>query len=139
MSTSTMQNDMGRVVAQFVAEITEIAKRAARDQLDAAFGGSGSSRGPGRPSSGSSSGSAVSRGRGRGVKRTSGDLEKLADKFYEFVKANPGLRIEQINNKLGTSTKDLQLPIRKMIADGEIKAKGKKRSTTYTAGSRKKD
>ena len=137
MSTSTMQTEMGRVVAQFVAEITEIAKRAARDSFDAAFGGGGGGgRGAGRAASSSS---AVSRGRGRGVKRTSGDLEKLADKFYEFVKANPGLRIEQINGKLGTSTKDLQLPIRKMIADGEIKAKGKKRSTTYTAGSRKKD
>jgi hypothetical protein len=130
MSTSTMQSEMSRVVAQFVAEITDIAKRAARDQLDAAFGGRG-----GR----ATATGAVSRGRGRGVKRTSGDLEKLADKFYEFVKANPGLRIEQINAKLGTSTKDLQLPIRKMIADGEIRAKGKKRSTTYTAGTRKKD
>ena len=131
MSTNTMQSEMSRVVAQFVAEITDIAKRAARDQLDAAFGGRGGGR--------ASTAGAVSRGRGRGVKRTAGDLEKLADKFYEFVKANPGLRIEQINAKLGTSTKDLQLPIRKMIADGEIKAKGKKRSTTYTAGSRKKD
>lgn len=127
-----MQNEMNRVVAQFVAEVTEIAKRAARDQLDAAFGGRG---GNGR--SGSTNG--MGRGRGRGVKRTQEDLDQLADKFYEFVKANPGLRIEQINAKLGTTTKDLQLPIRKMIADGEIKAKGKKRSTTYTAGARKKD
>jgi hypothetical protein len=125
---STLQNDMARVVDKFVADITEIAKRAARDQLDAAFGGK--SRG---------GGSSSSRGRGRGVKRTSEGLEQLAEKFYEFVKSNPGLRIEQINAKLGTSTKDLQLPIRKMVADGSIKAKGKKRSTTYTAGSRKKD
>lgn len=133
MSTN-MQSEMSRVVASFVAEITEIAKRAARDQLDAAFGGGRSS---GRAAS---SGSVASgRGRGRGVKRTSADLDKLGEKFYEFVKANPGLRIEQINHKLGTSTKDLQLPIRKMIADGSLKAKGKKRSTTYTAGSRKKD
>jgi hypothetical protein len=132
-----MQNDMARVVASFVAEITEIAKRAAREQLDAAFGGGGLGRSSGRAASSSSAPSA--RGRGRGVKRTSGDLEKLGEKFYDYVKANPGLRIEQINQKLGTSTKDLQLPIRKMIADGELKAKGKKRSTTYTAGPRKKD
>src|ERR1700744_927696 len=133
MSTNTMQNEMNRVVAQFVADVTEIAKRAARDSFDAAFGGRGG--GGGRTGASVS----VSRGRGRGVKRTQEDLDQLAEKFYEFVKANPGLRIEQINAKLGTSTKDLQLPIRKMIADGEIKAKGKKRSTTYTAGARKKD
>lgn len=126
-----MQSEMNRVVAQFVAEVTDIAKRAAREQLDAAFGGRGGG------SSRSSASSGIGRGRGRGVKRTQEDLDALGEKFYEFVKANPGLRIEQINAKLGTSTKDLQLPIRKMIADGELKAKGKKRSTTYTAGARK--
>jgi predicted transcriptional regulator len=68
------------------------------------------------------------------------ELDKLQDKFFSFVKDNPGLRIEQINKQLGTSTKDLALPIRKLIAEGEIKAKGEKRSTTYFAseGGRKK-
>ncbi|MBA3392751.1 MAG: hypothetical protein H0T89_08910 [Deltaproteobacteria bacterium] len=74
------------------------------------------------------------RGRGRGAKRTAAELDQLADGFVEFVKANPGLRIEQINKQLGTSTKDLALPIRKLLADGVIKAKGKKRSTAYFAG-----
>ena len=50
-----------------------------------------------------------------------------------FVAKHPGLRIEQINKELGTSTKDLALPIRKLIAEGQIKTKGKKRSTTYFA------
>jgi len=35
-------------------------------------------------------------------------------------------------------TKDLQLPIRKMLADGHLKAKGQKRSTTYFIGKAKK-
>lgn len=65
-------------------------------------------------------------------------LEQLQEQFHDFVKDNPGLRIEQINKQLGTTTKDLQLPIRKMIADGTILAKGSKRSTTYTVGKRKK-
>ena len=71
---------------------------------------------------------------GRGAKRTPADLEALSDKFASFVKANPGLRIEQINKELGTTTKDLALPIRKLISDGVITAKGQKRSTTYFAG-----
>ena len=49
-------------------------------------------------------------------------------------RTNPGLRIEQINKQLGTTTKDLALPIRKLIAEGALKAKGEKRSTTYFAG-----
>jgi hypothetical protein len=46
------------------------------------------------------------------------DFEVLSEKFASFVKANPGLRIEQINKELGTTTKDLALPIRKLIVMG---------------------
>jgi hypothetical protein len=72
-------------------------------------------------------------GRGRGAKRTAADLDQLGTSFVSFVAKHPGLRIEQINKELGTSTKDLALPIRKLIAEGQIKTKGKKRSTTYFA------
>ena len=62
-------------------------------------------------------------------------LDKLAERVQTFGKENPGLRIEQINKQLGTTTKDLALPIRKLLAEGAIHAKGQKRSTTYFAGS----
>jgi hypothetical protein len=75
---------------------------------------------------------------GRGAKRTAADLEALSEKFATFVKANPGLRIEQINKELGTSTKDLALPIRKLIAEKMVSAKGRKRSTMYFPGRRAK-
>ena len=52
---------------------------------------------------------------GRGAKRTSDELDKLADQFHAFVTKHPGLRIEQINKQLGTTTKDFALPIRKLI------------------------
>jgi len=77
----------------------------------------------------------VGRPRGRpGAKRSAEDLEALSTKFATFVKAHPGLRIEQINKELGTTTKDLALPIRKLVADKVISAKGQKRSTTYLPG-----
>ncbi len=65
------------------------------------------------------------------VKRSPEDIQKLADKFAGFVKKNPGLRIEQINAKLGTSTKDLVIPVRQLVASKKIKTKGEKRATTY--------
>lgn len=67
------------------------------------------------------------------VKRSDEDIQKLADKFVGFVKKNPGLRIEQINAKLGTSTKDLVIPVRRLIASKLIRTKGEKRATTYEA------
>jgi hypothetical protein len=70
-------------------------------------------------------------GRSKGEKRSPEEIAALKDKFLTFVTKSPGLRIEQINKELGTSTKDLALPIRQLIADKSIKAKGSKRSTTY--------
>jgi hypothetical protein len=127
---SDFQTEMNRVVQGFVAQITDLARRAAIDTLESALKGGG---GRGR-----SGGLSLGRGRGKGIKRTSDELEGLSDKFLDFVADNPGLRIEQINKQLGTSTKDLQLPIRKLLADGHLKAKGQKRSTTYTIGKAKK-
>ena len=128
------QTDMNRTVQGFVAQITELARRAALDTLESAFGSKGV-RGAGGGAAGQ-----VGRPRGgRGAKRTAADLEALSSKFASFVKSNPGLRIEQINKELGTTTKDLALPIRKLISEGMIKAKGKKRSTTYFPGRKGKN
>ena len=131
---SDFQNEMNRVVQGFVAQITELARRAAIDTLESAFGGRGA-RGASAAAALSASFGRVGRPRGgRGAKRSSADLEVLSERFASFVKANPGLRIEQINKQLGTTTKDLALPIRKLVADGVISTKGQKRSTTYFAG-----
>lgn len=125
---ANLQSDIQRLVDGFVAQITELAKRAAIDGLESALG-----RGGVRAAGGAAV-LRVGRGRGRGAKRTGAELEKMQDDFLAFVTKNPGLRIEQINKQLGTTTKDLALPIRKLIADGSLKAKGKKRSTAYFPG-----
>jgi hypothetical protein len=125
---SDFQNEMNRVVADFVTQITELARQAARDMIDEALG------------KGTRGATSLGRGRsrGRGAKRTSDELDKLADAFHTFVSKHPGLRIEQINKQLGTTTKDLALPIRKLIAEGALKTKGEKRSTAYFPGDKKK-
>jgi hypothetical protein len=107
---SDFQNEMNRVVQGFVAQITELARRAAIDTLESAFGGRAA----------------------RGAAPAA-----VSERFSSFVKASPGLRIEQINKQLGTTTKDLALPIRKLISEGAISAKGQKRSTTYFPGKKK--
>jgi hypothetical protein len=125
---------MNRTVQGFVAQITELARRAALDTLESAFGGRGG-RGVSNGTAAVATPGRVSKPRGgRSGKRTPEDLEALSEKFGSFVKANPGLRIEQINKQLGTTTKDLALPIRKLISEGAISTKGHKRSTTYFAG-----
>ena len=160
------QNEMRRLVDDFVTHLADLWRQAAIESMMGAGGlggssssgssssGSGSSsgearRGPGRPpgsrnvtsaasqdggssSGGSSASASRSRNASRGGKRTSDELEQLSTQFLDFVKKNPGLRIEQINKGLGTTTKDLALPIRKLVSEGTVKVKGAKRATTYT-------
>lgn len=120
------QTEMQKLVEMFVGQLSDLYRRAVTDALGGGGGGGGTRRGRG--------------GRGKGEKRSSDELEGLADRFVEYVLKNPGLRIEQINKDLGTNTKDLALPIRKLITEGVIKGKGEKRSRTYFAveGKRKK-
>lgn len=72
-----------------------------------------------------------------GGKRDPAALEALQERVRVFIVEHPGLRIEQINKELGTKTKELALPIRKLLADKAIKATGQKRSTTYSGGATK--
>ena len=99
--------------------MSDLARRAAIDTLATALGGQV------RATRATSS---------RGYKRQSEDLETLSETLVAFVTKSPGLRIEQINKQLGTSTKALALPIRKLIAAGTLKTKGKRRSTAYFPG-----
>ena len=120
---SDYHTEMQRLVEQFVDQLSELYQRAVTNALGGGKGGRGA-----RPL------------RAKGEKRTQDELEASADRFLEFVHKNPGLRIEQINKQLGTTTKDLALPIRKLIAEGLLKGKGEKRSRQYfaTEGKRKK-
>lgn|SRR5574341_375901 len=115
-----LQTQMNRVVTDFVVQITQLARRAAIDTLEGALG------------------KRSDLGHAHGQKRTEAELDELSARFLAFVAKNPGLRIEQINKQIGTSTKVLALPIRKLIADGSLKTKGEKRSTTYFASEKKK-
>jgi hypothetical protein len=129
---SDFQRDMNRAVEEFVAHVTQLARQVAVETLASTFGGP-----DGRKSAGRAAvvAPAAARPRGtRGAKRTAEDLEALAGKLAAFVKSNPGLRIEQINKELGTTTKDLALPIRKLIGEGIVATKGQKRSTAYFPG-----
>lgn len=68
-----------------------------------------------------------------GGKRTPKQIEAQATKLFDYIKANPCQRAEQIASGLRMETGDMSLPIKKLLAAGRIKAQGKARGTTYTA------
>ena len=134
---SDLNSQISKLVSEFVDNVTALARRAAVDTLTSSL----DDRSGGRRRGGGGLATVdilKAERRGKGAKRSSSQLDRLQSRVMEFVTANPGMRIEQINKELGTSTRDLQLPIRKLIASGALKSKGEKRATTYFAGTSKR-
>lgn len=116
------QTNIQKLVSNFVTDLQALFQQSAI----AALTNAGNGNGHGKLKSNGLNGM-------RGAKRAPEDLQRLSEEFLAYVLKNPGLRIEQINKEIGATTKDLALPIRKLIADKRLKMKGKKRSTTYYA------
>jgi hypothetical protein len=112
------------VVREFVARLEGVVKEELRERLERGLG------------NGRGAKSANGHYRAKGEKRSAEEIEALETKFVEYVGKHPGLRIEQINKELGTSTKDLMLPIRKLIAARRLKTDGERRATKYSLSGR---
>ncbi len=89
---------------------------------------------PGRPAKVAPSAAATAAAaakRRAGEKRSPVLLAQVTDQVGNHIKSNPGQGVEQIAKALSTTTKELTLPIRKLLADKKITSKGQKRATRY--------
>ncbi len=92
-----------------------------------AGGAAGAARAkPGRPSK-----AAAASKRKAGEKRTPQQLTQITEQLFNYIKSNANQGVEQIAKSLATPTKELTLPIRKLLADKKIGSKGQKRATRY--------
>ena len=69
-----------------------------------------------------------------GQKRSPDEIAKTTEKLLGYITKNSGQRIEEIAKGVGSSTKELTLPIKKLLNDKKITAKGEKRATRYFVG-----
>jgi hypothetical protein len=103
----------------------------------AVSGAAPAKRGPGRPPNAVVAGAAApakkTRGRRKGEKRTNAELERLTEALFREITREGGRRIEQIGVKMGVPTKDLALPVKKLLDGKRIRTKGQRRATSYTA------
>jgi len=120
-------SDLLARVDRFAAEIVAAVRESVMEIVQEAIEGAGFERGN-RKGRASSVRSAV---RAKGAKRDPQLLQALTEKLGAFIKNNPGQRIEQIAQALGTPSKELVLPVKKLIAAKQISTKGQKRSTKY--------
>jgi hypothetical protein len=72
------------------------------------------------------------RGPTAGAKRTPEEINATASLLLAHIKAHPAQRIETIAGALGMSTRELTLPMKRLIAAKSVKTKGRKRATEYS-------
>jgi hypothetical protein len=134
---NTLDDRIRARVEQFAAELAELIRESAMETVSEALAGARPS--PGRGGRRGATLALARGGRGRaasrekGAKRPPDEIERLTGKLLDYVKGNPGQRIEQIADGMGTSTKELNLPAKKLIANKQLKTKGQKRATQYFA------
>jgi hypothetical protein len=136
MANSQVSEQVRSRVESFVAELSDLIRRSAMETVQQALaGGDEAPRRGRRGAVGGRRGGAVvaraTRARAKGAKRSPDELEKLTGQLLSYVKSNPGQRIEQIADGMGTSTKELNLPAKKLLGTKSIKTRGHKRATQY--------
>jgi hypothetical protein len=68
-----------------------------------------------------------------GAKRPPAELAKLVERLQAHIQAHPGSRMEAIAKALSTPTRDLNLPVKKLLHAKKIRVEGHKRATEYYA------
>jgi hypothetical protein len=125
MTTPSVQAALDSLIEAIRSEL--------REEFLSALGGSGPApkRGGGKVRRSATSAAPRAKARAKGAKRTPEELEALTSNVLAHIKKNPGQRVEQIAEALGTSTKELALPIIKL--GKALKTQGQRRGTKYTA------
>ena len=124
-------------IDSFLAEMTTLVRQSALEAVREALGNGAvpARRGPGRPKgSGAGNGRKRVGRRAKGGKRSADYLDKVGELVLAYVRANHGQGSEAIGRELGLSSKDMALPIRKLIAEKKLRTEGQRRGTKYFAG-----
>ncbi len=109
----------------FAVDLDVLVRRATVEAVEAAFG----ARGDGGRAGLARAGSAAS---SPGAKRSPAELEALSERLLATIRAQPGLRIEQLAEVMAVPSRSLTLPMRKLLTARKIRKKGAKRATSYS-------
>jgi DNA-binding NtrC family response regulator len=131
MATANFDRQIRKTIEAFVEELSALVRAAAVQSVTEAFGAGAAA--PARRGRAAAAAPAP-RGRSKCQKRAPEALAELTDKLLAAIKSTPGQRMEEIARGLGTSTSELTLPAKKLIAEKKVKTKGERRATKYYPG-----
>lgn len=134
---SVLETQIANRVRAFVEEITDLARKTAVDLLNGNFTAKVAAAPKAAPAPKAAAPAAKAPKAPKAAKASSGgkrsgaELEKLVARVLKEISDKPGQRMEHINRAVGLPTKDLVLPIKKLLAEGKIRSQGERRATQY--------
>jgi hypothetical protein len=138
MSNIINQQIEARVQA-FVQELSALVKSAALDAVSGALGGSSTALTHARrgrpPGSKNKKSAAAPQGvrRAKRGKRTTAQVDQMGARVLDHVKKHPGQGVERISKALRLKSKELTLPIGRLLESKKLKTTGQRRGTKYFA------
>jgi hypothetical protein len=130
MPIASLDDQLQALIRSFVDDVSSLVKSSAVETVARALGGNGASARRGR-ALGAAGRTTPARFRRKGQKRDPKLIAATTDKLHSEISSKPGQRIEEIGKALGISTKELALPIKKLLEGKRIRKSGQKRATQY--------
>lgn len=141
---SNIHDQISSRIKAFAAELEELVKRAAIDAVTQSLGSGGSSapspaarsapRAVAASAPAAAKAPAPARRASKGGKRPPEELAAMVTKAGDWIKSNPGHGVEDMAKAMSVQTKELALPIAKLLKSKTIKKRGQKRATKYYPG-----
>jgi hypothetical protein len=129
--TTALRSALDALAEQFTSGVLAAIRAASLDELHAE---SGAARGR-RAGGGGEQPATARRRSGRLARRSQAQIEETLAKVVAAVKATgaKGLRAEEIRKRLSLDVREVPRVLREGLATKKLKAKGRKRATTYFA------
>jgi hypothetical protein len=131
MAKTDIDEKIRGMLEAFAGELAGLIRESAMQTVRDALGGESSGRRGGGRRASSAVAASGARRLAKGAKRPPDEIVKLTGRLLEYVKGHKGERIEQIAKGMGVSTRELNLPVKKLLAGKSIRTRGQKRATQY--------
>ena len=154
---ATISDQISTRIQSFTAELETLVRKAALEAVQVALGGGPVASAPtraaaparrrGRPPAAAKAGKPAAPAKAHkggkppkaprrksGEKRPPGELAALVGRAADWIKSNPGHGVEDMAVGLRVSTRELALPIQKLLGKKTIRRRGVKRATKYFPG-----
>ncbi len=136
MTRTKAEDQIQDLVASFTADLSELIRAAALEAVEEALGSGRTRRTTERPKT--SPAPRKGKRTGKRVRRTAEQLAGSMDEIVDYVKANPGQRLEEMSAGMNIDSHEMKRPIVLLLEKSLLRKEGARRGTRYFVTSKKK-